>query len=456
MRYYYLFFLVVISFSCKMLNAQQIKGQVNFDKVENVKLFKYRGNDKVLIDSTAINNGFFSLSYNSPYNSMGSIVIDDTYEALVVLGGESIEFSAKLYDNDLELNFSKGRENKLLANYTKAYPFIKNSISALEYLEDLYGNLPQNKAQSQAIELYGKEIKRLQLFEHQFDKQIDTTIILKHYLPLKRLLSNLAEIAKYEPNKHENVLKQLARIDYASDFLFNSGILNESISYHIWFIANVIEDDGLSIKKINQLIKSILSSTQHDNYKFNTASALLLEILQKGKRTENLIYLKRLLNQETYACSADSELLASLQRISSLKLGAKSPDFDFPSIINNTDTTIEKFSELQSTYKLLVFAGSWCSHCRRQIPKLNTYKRLFNKYNVKVVLFSVEHAKSEFYEFTNNLDFLSMTDLKGWKSDVVQSFKVKATPTYFIVNQDNQLVLKPNNLIDISNWLSKL
>ncbi len=458
MKYYLLIVSILVCLYHNSLKAQLIKGQIKSFDAKNVKLFKFNGVSQILIDSTIVDDdGLFKLKYSSPYNAMGSILINDAYKSPLVLNGEDIVFTAHLNDsNNLELNFTKGNENKLLTDYMEVYPFIKNSVGALEYLGSLYKKLPHNEAQSKAINLYNKEIKRLQLLETRYNQQIDSTIILKHYLPLKKLLSNLAEIANYKPQEQKNALKQLAKIDYSSDYLFNSGILNESINYHIWFISNIIEDESVEVKKINQLINKILSSVQYDNYKFNEISELLLKTLQKANRSENLIFLKNFLNKTEYACLADRELLQSLKSIKDLSIGAVSPDFKFPKNISNAKTKYRSFAEVKSTYKLLVFAGSWCSHCRRQIPKINKYIKALNKNNVEVVLFSVEQTKSEFNQFTKNLNFISMTDLKGWKSDVVKLFNVKATPTYFIVDRNNQIILKPDNLSGINKWLNNL
>lgn len=137
-----------------------------------------------------------------------------------------------------------------------------------------------------------------------------------------------------------------------------------------------------------------------------------------------------------------------------LKVGDKAPE-----IIQNLITGEEfHLSDLQGKMVLIDFWASWCKPCRKENPNIvEVYKK-----------YKDSHFKnsSEFTVLSVSLDFKKpawgkaisddslewpyhVGDLKGWRNEAAQKYKVKSIPTSYLIDGDGIIVginLRGDNL----------
>lgn len=59
-----------------------------------------------------------------------------------------------------------------------------------------------------------------------------------------------------------------------------------------------------------------------------------------------------------------------------------------------------------------------------------------------------------FEKIASSLPFISYCDLQKWNSKPVLDYYVFGTPTMFILDQNNKIVLRPNSVKQVGAWIN--
>ena len=55
----------------------------------------------------------------------------------------------------------------------------------------------------------------------------------------------------------------------------------------------------------------------------------------------------------------------------------------------------------------------------------------------------------------NGMTWPNVSQLQAWNSPVVAEYKVTATPTYFLLDKEGKIVLKPSRYFQVDKFLSE-
>ena len=83
---------------------------------------------------------------------------------------------------------------------------------------------------------------------------------------------------------------------------------------------------------------------------------------------------------------------------------------------------------------------------------LTDYQKLKEK-NIEVIAFALDSDSKSYKETIASLPWINDTELKGWQSSYTETYNVRATPTYFVLDKNNKIIEKPTNF---SAFLSTL
>ncbi|MCF8235681.1 MAG: redoxin domain-containing protein [Bacteroidales bacterium] len=145
-----------------------------------------------------------------------------------------------------------------------------------------------------------------------------------------------------------------------------------------------------------------------------------------------------------------SELEKRIETMKKLAIGKTAPDFT-ASTTSGDQVTL---SELDDDYVLLVFWASWCPHCTKQLPELEKFYH-DNPYDLEVISVSIDSSHSEYEAFieTGDYNWINICDFTGWNNQLAELYGIHATPTLILLNEDREIIAKPDNTRNLESIL---
>jgi thiol-disulfide isomerase/thioredoxin len=197
----------------------------------------------------------------------------------------------------------------------------------------------------------------------------------------------------------------------------------------------------------------ILNSLINDEEKLNHIADYLFERFEQKSLFEVSEYLAlQLLNQNS--CKLNDDLAKQLEIYRKMKVGNTAPFIIFKGdTYRNGDEISDVF--LNSTYTVVVFGASWCPGCTEMMPLLvNAYSN-WQKRGVEIIFVSLDTQEEEFKQYAQKFPFISTCDFKKWEGENVSNYYVFATPTMFVLDENNKIVLRPHHPKQIDDWIKK-
>ena len=131
------------------------------------------------------------------------------------------------------------------------------------------------------------------------------------------------------------------------------------------------------------------------------------------------------------------EKISALRDIS---IGGTAPEIDLP----GPDGNNVKLSSLKGKYVLLDFWASWCGPCLREVPNVKAIYDDYRDKGFEVYGVSVDDGKqrdawlAKIEEY--GMDWVHVSDLKGWESPVVRRYNVTGIPKMFLLDRDGRII----------------
>ena len=186
---------------------------------------------------------------------------------------------------------------------------------------------------------------------------------------------------------------------------------------------------------------------------FNEVTDYLFDLLEKHSLFQASEYLAlKVLNEGS--CTINSDLANQLETYRAMKKGNIAPDMIFEKThFANSNSTINKLSEINSKFTVVVFGASWCPKCKEELPEIAKLHDKWKTKGVEVLFVALEDNKSTFVEFAKAFPFLSYSDLKKWESKIVKEYYVFSTPTLFLLDNKREIILRPNSVKQMDAWV---
>jgi thiol-disulfide isomerase/thioredoxin len=148
--------------------------------------------------------------------------------------------------------------------------------------------------------------------------------------------------------------------------------------------------------------------------------------------------------QDPFSCE-DQERKTALQKkldnFKKLSIGKKAPE------IESTDAKgkMAKLSAIQSEYTLVIFWSSECGHCAEMMPKIKQIYDNQKPKRMEIYSVSIDTSKVEWTTFLKEekLNWINVSDLKGFNSKSADDYNIFATPTMFLLDKEKNIIAKP-------------
>jgi thiol-disulfide isomerase/thioredoxin len=127
-----------------------------------------------------------------------------------------------------------------------------------------------------------------------------------------------------------------------------------------------------------------------------------------------------------------------------------------PEIIGTTvDGKFFDASTLQTEKTLLVFWASWCPHCKQEMPELKKSYSAQKLGSFSVVAVSIDTNANELktYLKENQLPWTTLYDGKSWFGTLPVAYHLYATPAFYVLDKNRNIVGKGGSLEDVLEYL---
>jgi len=146
---------------------------------------------------------------------------------------------------------------------------------------------------------------------------------------------------------------------------------------------------------------------------------------------------------------------STAESIQNLSIGKTPPNFSMLGVDNkNFDlyTTAAK-----NKYTLVMFWSSWCEHCKGEAPEVKACYTQWHDKGFEIVGVSIDKQKVVWENAVKERGFTfpNVCGMKEYQSPVAKDYRVTRTPTFFLIDGNKKIVLKPKGIRDVQTFLSK-
>ena len=415
-----------------------IKG--TFTPAEEFKallLYKIEPSKLNYIDNARLkNDGSFELKLDASaapgmYRLIYALPEDDNNFDIIYNGKEDIEFT---FNTETGVVYQSSLENKLLSSYIHSMSLVQQSLN------NYFSKGSQDEGALAAIFKTQKET------QENFEEAAKGTIAL-NFIKANRF---------YIPEKEEDIKTYMNNIethffdhvDFNNEVLQSSNFFNERMFNYVLSMSHSGLDQKENYKRNTDVFYNAMSSAP-ESLKEALLSDLWQYMADEGHEdVANYIadnYLMAIAKAQN-----NEELVTKLTVFKNISLGHKAPDFSFE-VEENGKKETKKLSELQiADHYIVVFWNSTCSHCLEQIPQLDAFVKTQAPGKVKVVALGMENIEGPWKRAIKDLpDFIHVYADGKWDNPIGDAYGVTATPTYFILNKDKEIISRPDEIEDV-------
>ncbi|MGB1307914.1 MAG: TlpA family protein disulfide reductase [Oceanihabitans sp.] len=383
--------------------------------VNNAEIQK-DGSFEFKLDSL-VPKGIYRVVYALPQEDHNFDVIYNTKEDVV------LDFNP-----NLGVTFKESKENILLDSYYKSIQEVSKSISA-------YYKSPEKNEQQ-----FKEAIHALNQTQNEFEKAAKGTIA-SHFIKASKpyIPTNVEDAETFTKNLKSNYFKN---IDFSNNTLQSSAFLIDTVLNYIYTYVDQKDTANSYQQNIDDVI---LAFGENLEIKEIILKVLWNEFAQPN--TESIAnYITDNYLLEIVKAKNNQELLEKIQVFKNISLGELAPNFTFKTDINDKKSTVSLHDYNEAKQNVIVFWSSTCSHCLKELPLFHKYIKTLNKGTLKVIAVALE---DDFYKWRDRTyDFSEFVHVYGegkWSNPIGDAYGVTATPTYFILDANKNIIAKPDD-----------
>ena len=418
-------------------------------KSKNGKFFLYEmiGNENYVIDSVIVNAGKFSFKKKLLYTGVYRLAFNNSNNALdfvinpsEIQNDKSIHIQLNAFRIKKDFIVSNSLENKVKKLYTVKEESVNSKIKLIK---------KSQKTRDQKLQ----EMKALQndLFQYglSLNNQYPGTyfgMIISH---MQSPYNNIAHLYFND-------------IDFTDACIIRSSLLPNRIQTYIQnfndyknnkFGFHDAVDVVMEYAKANEKVAEFCMYNMLDGF-YNTG-----QTQKKNDPIWNELC-DYIMNEYIFGegCGDDIEPSALLKERASqfknLQIGNIPPNIitnDLKGLNINLQKTCSK-----NKYTVLLFWASHCNHCMAEMPGFaKWYGQNQNNDNIEIVAVSLDGQKKKWKTTVkeNQFNWINICQFKVYKSPICVDYKIKKTPSIFVLNNKMEIVAKPKSTHQLRSFL---
>ncbi len=396
------------------------------------------GADKQILGkfSFKLPKGTESGAYRITYKNKGGGFIDFLFNK------ENIEFIFNPKFPDESVVYTNSRENKLYSEYVEktAEAQKKVSLHQVEYLQS---------ASKESKKAYKKELKALNDLQESYENKSEG--MLAHSFIKASKKYNPSSVTS-DPQEYMEVISDhfFKYVDFEDKTLYNSSYLVDKIDEFV-FYSNYSEDQITQQKLYKKSIAKVMEELPKKGIKKEIIEYLATRYAEK-RNSEIVDWLF----SEYYDELADKNEAFKAKKLDelSVSVGRQAPDFSWKEGSKNY-----QLSQLKDGKNyLMIFWSTGCPHCVREVPEVHGFMKKHNA--TSVISFAIENNVADFNKFKPKLggwhNVVGTHPEFKFDNEVVRKYKINATPTYFVLNEQKKIIAVPNTIEDVKKFFETL
>lgn len=432
----HLFFILILTFSIT-IQAQTLTGQLKQHAGQQISLagFEYYQSQQ-LSKTIADSLGNFTLNYPKNYKGMAVLKTQDNSSLVVALTEQNISIEGKHLKQPQDIVFVNSTSNTNFNYYAKAQGLYNNALSAWTYLDKLYQNESLFSSQKKIKKAIVKAQKRIKKEDEDFIKSLNKASYVRWFIPYRKLIQDMPYIVKKETHRIPEAIEKFRTIDFNHKNFKTSGLFKELIEGHYMLLENMGQPLDSVYTQMNISTQHLIDNLQTNDSLLNTVTNNLFNYLEKRSlfKASEYLSIQVLSNNQ---CVLNDDVAAKLESYRKMKVGNTAADI----ILQNN----KKLSHIK-TNKLVVFGASWCPSCKKDTAELLTLYNSWKTRQIEIIYISIDTDKTAFEAAYKNMPWQTYCDFKGYDTQAAKDYFVNGTPTYFLLDAANKILVRPNSL----------
>jgi peroxiredoxin len=258
------------------------------------------------------------------------------------------------------------------------------------------------------------------------------------------------------PREIQSSKNPFLNINYSNSQIYSSGLIYDIIEKQFWSIQKSGLDEATRYKEMVASVDIILDSVKKNEKVYNDLTKYLFQYFEKYSlfNASEYIALKALSQKQV---ALNSALVNKLESYRKMKVGNRAPNFELVGDVFKNGSAVKAaihLSDIKTKYKLVIFGGSWCNQCRAEMIQLLPRYKNWKAKGLEVIFVSLDNDKNEFENFIAPFPFYSACDYKKWDTQAAKDYYVSSSPTIFLLDSNNKIILRPATVASLDSWLN--
>lgn len=457
--------LIVFVFTIVSFNFLQAQSNYLFYRLKGCKspyavLLSNRGDVTKPVDTAYLqqSGGYAFTNIQNYPPGIYTVYFNDSVYTEVIFNNENIVLDADINNILMSIEVKQSIENSILFGYWKYAIEVKDTINMLtmnlqKVLQNTGGQ--ENKATEKYRykidylnnKLYNSILKSKELYPDAFAPKLLLAYQIPsydRYLSVEDHVPYANEMEFYKHHFFDN-------IDFSDARLLNTKVLTVSISDYMTNFGNPASTSGykfiidkvMSLAKANEQVYHYCLNLFIRNFDNTIWEDVFVHIIDTYYRNS---YVKNPALATYYFTKAEA--------IKKLKPGKVAPDFTLSDTAGNQIT----MHKVKAKAKMLIFYSSDCPHCEEAMPNLIKIYNQYKDSGVEFIGIAIDDDGDLWKKdiIKNNISWISLSDLKGMSSPLVDTYNIWMTPTMIILDSKNVIMKKPATEAEIHSTFLQL
>jgi thiol-disulfide isomerase/thioredoxin len=401
------------------------------------KLYLWETSGKVteLIDSTnleagqfnfksqELESGIYMIGYNT--NNMAAFIVSTTESTI------DLQFKANKFEGNMSSATSK--ENQGWVKYSAQEPLLLKAIKDARVGAHKNPGMKGQFDQQAAI----KEAE-LATLQHTMIQEYPGTFLAK------------IMTWKQEPNKTE-MAKYFDNIDFTDESIIHTKVMSDRIETFMRSFSKGEESGFINC------ISTVAEKTKvNDRVLEFSLNQMLVGFYESNMENICMYIIDNYINGESCGDSDLSNVIkTTASSIKNLSVGNTPPNIQ---LATSTGSKFDLFKTSSANkYTLVMFWSSWCEHCKGEAPEVKACYDQWKAKGFEIVGVSLDKSKQAWTAAITErgFSFPQVCGMNEYQSPVAKDYRVSKTPTFYLLDANQKIVLKPKGIREVQAFLAQ-